>query len=73
MPLTQVDLHSCLLFSAGVNNTAMGTLSNKQVVTIGSTTITAVGASTVDVQDEGDRDEADGEDEKMDVPDEDEV
>lgn len=52
-----------------------GVLSGKQTVTIGSTTITAVSQPAVmDLPDEGeDRDEADGEDEDMDVPDEDEV
>lgn len=53
-------------------------LTGKQSVTIGSTTITAVtptpGTATLDLGDEvEDRDEADGENEKMDVPDEDEV
>lgn len=50
-------------------------LSGKQTVTIGSTTITAVSQpAMMDLPDEGeDRDEADGEDEDMDVPDEDEV
>ncbi|XP_054260206.1 uncharacterized protein LOC128984862 [Macrosteles quadrilineatus] len=53
-------------------------LTGKQSVTIGSTTITAVtptpGTATLDLGDEvEDRDEADGENEKMDVPDEDEI
>lgn len=52
-----------------------GVLSGKQTVTIGSTTITAVSQPPMmDLPDDGeDRDEADGEDEDMDVPDEDEV
>jgi len=51
-------------------------LSGKHTVTIGSTTITAVtpqGSATLDLGDDvEDRDEADGDDERMDVPDEDE-
>uniref|UniRef100_A0A1B6JN05 Ubiquitin-like protease family profile domain-containing protein n=1 Tax=Homalodisca liturata TaxID=320908 RepID=A0A1B6JN05_9HEMI len=50
---------------------AVDVLSGKHTVTIGSTTITAVSPSAT-LDDVEDRDEADGEDEDMDVPDEDE-